>query len=94
MASSSAFVKAKSFGKRIVGQSEQPVPVVSIKDWTRNLSQNPARDVGSLHLLLLRALSHLDRASRLCDMWSLCSPFSVGLADTVSLWIPLDGNGH
>nr|VWO98822.1 Diguanylate cyclase [Ganoderma boninense] len=44
MTSPSAFAKAKSFGKRIIGQSEHPVPVVTVKDWTRNLTQNPARD--------------------------------------------------
>ncbi|KAI1790789.1 sulfate permease [Ganoderma leucocontextum] len=44
MASSSTFAKAKSYGKRIIGQSEQPVPVVSVKDWTRNLSRSPGRD--------------------------------------------------
>lgn len=86
MASSSTFAKAKSFGKRIIGQSEQPVPVVSVKDWTRNLSENPVRDVGPFRLLLLRAVSHFDHPSRLYDMWSRCSPFSVGSLDTVSPW--------
>ena len=45
MASSSTFAKAKSFGKRVVGQPEEPVPVVTVKDWLRSVSQNPARDV-------------------------------------------------
>ncbi|KAH9853989.1 sulfate permease [Lenzites betulinus] len=36
--------KAKSFGKRVIGQPEEPVPVVSIKDWVGSISSNPKRD--------------------------------------------------
>ncbi|EJF62428.1 sulfate permease [Dichomitus squalens LYAD-421 SS1] len=44
MASSSTFAKAKTYGKRVIGRPEDPVPVVTVKDWVRNISQNPARD--------------------------------------------------
>lgn len=37
--------KAKSFGKRVIGQPEQPVPVVSIKDWASSVTSSPSRGV-------------------------------------------------
>ncbi|KAI0781182.1 sulfate permease [Trametes elegans] len=40
----SFFAKAKSYGKRIIGQPEDPVPVVSVKDWVRTISKDPKRD--------------------------------------------------
>ncbi|EIW60605.1 sulfate permease [Trametes versicolor FP-101664 SS1] len=35
--------KAKSFGKRVIGQPEHPVPVVSIKDWASSVTSSPSR---------------------------------------------------
>ena len=37
--------RLKSFGKRVIGQPEDPVPVVTVKDWVHNISKDPKRDV-------------------------------------------------
>ncbi|KAI0646824.1 sulfate permease [Trametes meyenii] len=42
---SSLVEKVKSYGKRIIGQPEDPVPVVSVQDWVRNQSKDPKREV-------------------------------------------------
>ncbi|CDO76529.1 hypothetical protein BN946_scf184750.g9 [Trametes cinnabarina] len=41
---SSLVAKLKRYGKRVIGQPEDPVPVVTIKDWVRNISRDPKRD--------------------------------------------------
>ncbi|KAI0665048.1 sulfate permease [Cubamyces menziesii] len=41
----SLVARLKSFGKRVIGQPEEPVPVVTVKDWVRNLSKDPKHDV-------------------------------------------------
>lgn len=37
--------KLKNLGKQIIEYPEDAVPVVSTKDWVRDLSRNPVRDV-------------------------------------------------
>ncbi|KAH9951374.1 sulfate permease [Amylocystis lapponica] len=36
------FSAAKSYGKRIIGEPEHPLPVVSVKDWVGHVVQNPS----------------------------------------------------
>lgn len=33
--------KAKAFGKRVIGYPEEPIPVVSSKDWANDTFTNP-----------------------------------------------------
>ncbi len=82
MASTTA--KAKSFVKRVIGRPEEPIPVVTVKDFVGGLSRDPKRDV-RLVLFAIRALYLLLIRRRLCDMWSLCSQYWAGSLDTVSL---------
>ncbi|TFY76919.1 hypothetical protein EWM64_g7091 [Hericium alpestre] len=35
---------AKRFGKRVIAYPEEPIPVISSKDWIRNLSKSPRQD--------------------------------------------------
>jgi sodium-independent sulfate anion transporter 11 len=37
--------KAVKWGKKVIGHPEDPVPVVSSKDWLRGLVGNPKEDV-------------------------------------------------
>ena len=41
----SLYRKAKSVGKRVIGQPEEEVPVVSVQDWVNRLDIRPRRDV-------------------------------------------------
>ncbi|KAI0818831.1 sulfate permease [Irpex lacteus] len=41
----SAYARVKQWGKRVIGYPEEPVPVVGVAHWVRNLSQNPKRDI-------------------------------------------------
>ena len=51
----SLVARLKSFGKRVIGQPEEPVPVVTVKDWVRNLSKDPKHDV-CIMLIFLRSI--------------------------------------
>ena len=50
-AMASFFSKAKSLGKRVVGQSEDEAPAITLNEWVRSLDIKPKRDVRPFSLL-------------------------------------------
>ena len=47
----SHFAKAKEFGKKVIKYPEDPVPVISTKDWVRDVTRDPLQKVNFLHSL-------------------------------------------
>ncbi|THH13348.1 hypothetical protein EW146_g6854 [Bondarzewia mesenterica] len=56
---------AKKYGKRVIGYPDDSVPVVSSRDWVRNLSKNPKREA-------------IDYIKRLFPIFSWISRYNLG----------------